>query len=297
MLKTALQPKWIAMLALALILATVFVVLSAWQFGQSRTESAPSEEITEEPVPLTEVHEPEQPMALEQADRIVTLSGEFIEETQVLIDERLQDGESGWWVVGAFAVDGAPADEVIPVVRGWTDDVDAVDSLPAGRQLELQGRLLPPEAPIPGEREAAHIFSSLSPAELINVWDLPSYSGFLVAFDVVDASGQEIGAEDPASPLESVWVGPQPEGSSVNWLNLFYAVEWVVFAGFAFYLWWRLVKDAHEKEQEASVLDTEWEEQWRLEYLAAIESGQSPEQAEQTATDEAARTLDEKDAR
>ncbi|GAA3074194.1 MULTISPECIES: SURF1 family protein [Actinomycetes] len=295
MLKTALQPKWIAMLALALILATVFVVASAWQFGQSRTEETPSREVTEEPAPLTEVYAPQRAMTALDADRIVTFSGEFVEDSQVLISERLQDGEPGWWTVAAFAVDGAPDGEVIPVVRGWTDDVDAVDAPPAGQQLELRGRLLPPEAPVAGEREAAHVFASLSPAELINVWDLPSYSGFVVAFDVVDASGHEIGAEAETVPLEPVWVGPQPEGSSVNWLNLFYAVEWVVFAGFAFFLWWRLVKDAHEKSQEAAVLDTEWEQQWKQEYLAAVAAGQSPREAEETATAEAVRKLDEKD--
>lgn len=46
-----------------------------------------------------------------------------------------------------------------------------------------------------------------------------------------------------------------------------YAVEWVVFAGFAFYLWWRLVKDAHERQLEEERLDREWEEQWRAEQL------------------------------
>lgn len=36
----------------------------------------------------------------------------------------------------------------------------------------------------------------------------------------------------------------------MNWLNLFYAAEWAVFAGFAFYFWYRLAKDAWEKEVE-----------------------------------------------
>ena len=36
----------------------------------------------------------------------------------------------------------------------------------------------------------------------------------------------------------------------MNWLNIFYAAEWAVFAGFAFYLWYRLAKDAWEKEVE-----------------------------------------------
>ena len=36
----------------------------------------------------------------------------------------------------------------------------------------------------------------------------------------------------------------------MNWLNIFYAVEWAIFAGFAFYLWYRLARDAWEKEVE-----------------------------------------------
>lgn len=33
----------------------------------------------------------------------------------------------------------------------------------------------------------------------------------------------------------------------MNWLNVFYALEWVVFAGFAVFLWWRLLADAHRR--------------------------------------------------
>jgi hypothetical protein len=39
---------------------------------------------------------------------------------------------------------------------------------------------------------------------------------------------------------------------ALNWLNVFYAVEWVVFAGFAIFLWYRLVRDAVEREREAA---------------------------------------------
>jgi surfeit locus 1 family protein len=31
---------------------------------------------------------------------------------------------------------------------------------------------------------------------------------------------------------------------------VFYAVEWVVFAGFAVFLWYRLVRDAVERERD-----------------------------------------------
>lgn len=294
-LKTAMQPKWIAMLLVAMVLATVFVVLSAWQFGASQVEDTPDSTVTETPQPLTELHEPEQPMTVAEADHIVTFSGEFVEETEVLISERINNGDPGYWSVGAFRVDGAPADEVIPVVLGWVEDPGDAGPLPATSNLEVEGRLLPPEAPEAGAREQPGVFPTLSVAELINIWDEPSYSGFVVAFEVTDPSGVQVGAQAEDSALDPVWVGPQPEAGGINWLNLFYAVEWVVFAGFAFYLWWRLVKDAHEKEREAEQLDREWEEQWRQEYLVAKEAGQSDEEAQQTATEQAAQKLENKE--
>ncbi|GFZ93448.1 SURF1 family protein [Nesterenkonia alkaliphila] len=265
----ARQPKWIAMLILALVMATVFVVLSAWQFGASRSETVQHQD-TETPAPLTEIYEPARPITVHEADRIVDVTGEFLPETQVFIAERLQEGESGYWAVAAFQVADAPAGEVIPVVRGWAEDYDAVGPPPEG-QLTLQGRLLPTEAPAPGPRELPYpLLSTLSVAELINLWDEDSYSGFLVDF-----SG-EAGASGSSS-LEGVWVGTQPEGSSINWLNLFYAVEWVVFAGFAFYFWWRMVRDAQQRQAEEARLDAEWEEQWRREQLAKQQAAQAEE--------------------
>ena len=36
----------------------------------------------------------------------------------------------------------------------------------------------------------------------------------------------------------------------LNWLNIFYAAEWVVFAGFAVFLWWRFVRDDWERQEQ-----------------------------------------------
>jgi hypothetical protein len=47
---------------------------------------------------------------------------------------------------------------------------------------------------------------------------------------------------------------------SLNILNLFYALEWAIFGLFALYLWFRLVKDAWERElEEAQDLDAKLE--------------------------------------
>ena len=48
-------------------------------------------------------------------------------------------------------------------------------------------------------------------------------------------------------------VPPLPVGA-INWHNLFYAVEWVVFAGFAIFFWYRLVRDDWEKIHDLKLL-------------------------------------------
>ncbi|MBV6545519.1 SURF1 family protein, partial [Ursidibacter maritimus] len=45
--------------------------------------------------------------------------------------------------------------------------------------------------------------------------------------------------------------------TELNWLNVFYAVEWIIFAGFAVFLWYRLVRDAKEREDELRGLEAQ----------------------------------------
>ena len=46
-----------------------------------------------------------------------------------------------------------------------------------------------------------------------------------------------------------------------NWLNIFYGFEWVVFAGFAIFMWWRLVADDYRRQQEDEADLAEWQAQ------------------------------------
>ena len=81
----------------------------------------------------------------------------------------------------------------------------------------------------------------MSPAALLGTWE---------DVEGLDVYRQYIAAESAPGGLADIHSPPPEQGSSVNWLNIFYAVEWAVFAGFAFYLWYRLAKDAWEKEVE-----------------------------------------------
>lgn len=264
MLRTALKPLWIAGLILALVVSGIFVLLGKWQMENAASAPPPLTQ-TETPVPLTEHFVPEKAMYGTEADQIVTLSGRFLPDSDVFIHPRLHGNEEGYWVVSAFRVQGAPQDEVIPVVRGWTASTAASEPAPEG-ELHITGRLLPAEGPGPEGIEQTPdgtVLVSLASSELINLWDVRSYAGYVAPFEMTTTAGAEVGATAADSTLEPVVVGPQPQETTYNWMNIFYAIEWVVFAGFAIYLWWRFLRDDHLRNLEEAELDRRWAEEWK----------------------------------
>lgn len=262
------------MLALCLGVALVFVLLSRWQLESSRdaqTVYDPGKEIVR---PLDETLDPGTVSTLEQVDTAVEATGTYLPDSTVLIENRLQDGRTGWWVVAGLQIPGtqqqwadgdADADLVLPVVRGWSDDPEQIPQLPEG-EISVVGRLLPQEAPVSTQDQEPGRYASLSPAQLSNVWDVPIYSGFVTAVAEAPAAqpapqdGSTGLADDDAtlpepaslmsSDLEAVSVDQQPTDTSLDPLNIFYAVEWVVFAGFALWIWYSSVRDDHRRRQD-----------------------------------------------
>lgn len=256
MWKTALKPRWIAGFVFAIALSGVFVLLSQWQFGRSTQPEMMDNPTTEQVRPLTATIRPGEFFPGSQADQMVTARGTYDPQRQALVPDRLKNGKTGYWVVSAFAVDGAPRlsgaaatpGTWIPVARGWVADPGAAAAPPSG-VIELTGRLLPSEAPVAGKAPRPGEATAVSVAELINQWEVSSYPGFVAATAEVSGRADVSAAavEGPMLPLE---IGPQPPAQKINWLNLFYSLEWVVFAGFALFIWWRLVKDDHQRDLE-----------------------------------------------
>ncbi|WP_354240859.1 SURF1 family cytochrome oxidase biogenesis protein [Arthrobacter sp. UYEF20] len=262
MLKTALRPRWIAGLLFAIVISGVFVLLSQWQFGRSTQAEVPVATTTEEHKPLTSVLQPGNFFPGSVADQKTTATGSYDPQKQVLVPGRLHDGAKGYWIVSAFAVTDAPAlagvgaspQTWIPVARGWVADPADVVAPPSGT-IKLTGRLIPSEAPLPNTDAGPGRATAVSVAELINIWEVSSYPGFIAA-DTELAGTTDVGAAAVGGDLKPLNIGPQPPAQKVNWLNLFYAAEWVVFAGFALFIWWRLVKDDYRRGLE-DALDEE----------------------------------------
>lgn len=229
MLRTALKPQWLALLALALALATVFAALGSWQLDRSRREDPTTARRT---VELTDVAEPQKTFSSEAARADVRATGTYRAEDQLLVVNRPLDGQPGSWVLTPLTVplDGRTA--TLAVVRGWVPEGATAPEPPSG-EVTVVGRLQGSEAP--GGSAGAGQVNTVSVAELLNHWGGPVYAGYLAVTDVEDGLLRAV-------PVQG------SEGGGFRLLNLSYALQWWVFAGFAVLLWWRMLRDSYLRE-------------------------------------------------
>lgn len=266
MLKLALSFKWLGALLLCLLLAGVFAALAQWQVtrsvipnsdnaGWNTVQTQPLDDIARvgEPYSFNEISKQGKEKVLTEVSARVVIRPSF-----VLVANRIQlDGRLGYWLVVpastshgklflavGFIKDLVTAKKILADLRKPLSSVaSSHGALDWGTQV--QGRYIPSEAP--EQQIAKDIFSSLSIAQLINLSDnvqslkSNTYAGALV-----------LTHENPFSStanLEPITIGLAKSETQLNWLSAFYAIEWTVFAGFALFIWWRLLSDAYLKQQ------------------------------------------------
>lgn len=234
------------MLVLCLVVAGVFAWLGQWQLERAIDTDPPPPGVTEQVRPLEDVVQPGEYLAERLVGQKVETSGVWVPEDFVVVSSRYNDDVEGYWVTGQLRVAERTS---IAVALGWTDDravADAaVEELAAqaerGAEVQVAGRIISDEGPSMPPADDPTRMDRMSTAALLSVWhdteQLDVYRPFLAA------TTAQAGLIDISSPAPD-------EMSPVNWLNIFYAAEWAVFAGFAFYLWYRLAKDAWEREVE-----------------------------------------------
>lgn len=237
--RMARRPKWLAVLALALAVAAGFAALGQWQLSRSVDNAFVEEIETETTVPLEQLTEPRQPILDAEQGRMVQVSGRFDPNAWTVLTGRDNDGPDGAWLVGRLLTDDGAS---VVVAVGWAPDAEAAAAASeAAEALEpdIRGRYMVSEGPQESDFEEGER-SALAVPELVNDWD--DFDGRVYAGYVVSDTAPE--------GLETIFAPPPEREVTLNWLNVFYAVEWVLFAGFAIYLWYRLVRDAVERELE-----------------------------------------------
>ncbi|PPG38793.1 SURF1 family protein [Pseudoclavibacter sp. RFBA6] len=288
--RVLVRPKWLGVLALALVVASVFAWLGRWQlesaFLSLEHGRTVAQEATQPPVGLGELAQPQERVADAAVGRQVTFAGVVDARDFDVVAERLQGERLGYWVIGHVAVtdDGAggsgAADEDpgLAVAVGWTDDEGSARDLATRLQsaagdgeLALSGRLEYGQAPQVNRGDDAQALTAMAPTHLINRWAEPAAQNYGVYVSLDESSMLAVlGSAAGAGELEAIT--PQAlEAPQLNWLNIFYAIEWALFAGFAIFMWWRLARDEYEKErQEAAEAPSVLAEQLKRDRLKAM---------------------------
>jgi cytochrome oxidase assembly protein ShyY1 len=237
--RIARRPKWIGALFLALGVAGIFGLLGQWQLDRSIEQATVLERDTETVVPLNSVAIPQSVTTSVASGRIVSVECRYVEgDDVVLTNRRTLNGTGQWLVRHCMTEEGFS----LAVAVGFAATGLSPGMVPS-EATTVQGRYVPTESPqqsafLEGER------SSVAIAELLNLWANPGpvYGGYVVL------------SEAPQG-LSTIGTEPPPTESELNWLNLFYALQWVIFGVFALYLWWRLVRDEWEREAQIAPIE------------------------------------------
>jgi hypothetical protein len=252
-LSVATRPKWIAGLLLSLAVAAVFALLGQWQLERTFTVIEPVNQ-NEQVLVLTDVATPGEPITAEVANSLVS-ANIFLDQSNVfIVAKRLQQSKDrvieGYWLIANSRALLADRDATasLTVAIGFAENLELAERARAELQeailaqafLESTGRYLQTEGPVSlPDSSKPYLLASLSLAQLINLYSTESVESF-AGFMAIN--------QDPGYGLDRIELPPQQVGTQVNWLTLFYAVEWVLFGVFAVFLWWRLVEDQRLRE-------------------------------------------------
>jgi surfeit locus 1 family protein len=244
-LRTALKPRWLGLLAIVAVVMFLFGVLGLWQLNVARDKGR-AEQVRDAPTlavaDLATVLTPHGSFPGDGTGRRITATGRYDGPGQVLVTPRRLGAEAGYWVVTPFVVRSSGAR--IAVVRGFvTDPARALP--PATADTTVSGTLASGESPTgdPALASAAlpdGQIATLDLSLLVNRWPGSLYNAFVFATAEqpdVTVAGSPAVQRVPPPPLAS---------SGLSWRNAAYALQWWVFALFAVYMWWRMVRDDYE---------------------------------------------------
>jgi len=242
----ARRPQWIGAFFIAMGIAVICALLAQWQAGRSIEAPVRATDISTDWQNAPKLHTVIKPGVAPKESAVGTLvraSATLDTSKFWVVANRIQrDGTRGFWVVGVY---GDSAGNRIIAPMGFTPN--RAQALRVARGLTgkvvpqvlapIHGRLSPSEAPAP----LSSVLQSLSLGQLANQMTASEGQRVYPLFLLV--------TNRAADGLQAITV-TSLSTAQVNWLSAFYAVEWTAFCGFSFFMWWRLVRDAQQREAE-----------------------------------------------
>ncbi|MFM6980596.1 MAG: SURF1 family cytochrome oxidase biogenesis protein [Micrococcales bacterium] len=247
--QVARRPKWVGAFFLAMAFAAICALLAQWQASRSFEKAVTEQQITVAKT-LEEVVAPNQPAPQGAVGTLVNANLMVDYQNTYVIAHRFQkDGSEGFWLIGrARDLEGNTLALTLGFANSYESALHAKTELSKIVHIQaftkVEGLLMPSEAPLLTDAAKPFLFESMSLAQLENLW--PDEKAIYPLFMLTSKP-------DVIAPgLEPISVNPPSVEVQINWLSAFYAIEWSVFCGFAFFLWWRLVRD--QQLREAGVL-------------------------------------------
>jgi len=239
-LRFLLSRRALLLLAALIVLAPAFTALAGWQWD--RAHSRVVDPLSQPAVPIDEVSDSGTAAVPGNAvGRQVKALGTYAGQRTYVVTRQSAAGATLWSMTPLLLSDGS----VVPVVHGQVASVTAGKGvvLPRGR-VAITGRMQPSQAPgaidagdssVPAADPSAGVLSAISTSEIVGLVDAEIRPGFVLASAEVPAV---VGVEPiPTSEL----VLPS---KGVRIQNVLYTVQWTLFSAFAFFVYWRLLRDA-----------------------------------------------------
>jgi len=221
-LRTLATPKWVGLTVLALVLIVAMGALSWWQWQRAHRD----EVAAIAPVAVGDVLSVDAAPPADRYGTRVEASGTYDLAHQVLVD----NGDGTYWVMTPLRPASGPA---VPVARGVvTSRTDpAASSAPSGTV-----RVVGLAEPFEGDSGV-----SASPGD--GVVGALTASALALPYPAVQGWVALESQEPVAATMPPV---PAPFGAPSAGLriqNAGYAVQWLAFASFVGFLWWRMLRE------------------------------------------------------
>lgn len=236
-----MKPRLLRLFVLMAVLVVAFIWLGRWQWHVAhnkadRQQLAHASSASVEP--LDKLLKPETAFNNELSLRRVSARGVYDPAHTQLVAGRRLDGVNGYWLITPLVVDTTHARLV--VLRGFVTKTTDLPAVPSG-QVTVTGALAPGESPSQMGSLPDGQIGAIDLGLLLNQWGGSVYNGFIFMTAQTPKSAQTATVVKFIPP-------PVPHSDSLNLQNAVYAIQWWVFAGFAAFVWVKMVRDEHELE-------------------------------------------------
>ena len=220
-----MSARVIGLTLLAVVLSALCVAAGLWQGSRTLDIVEAERAAVAAPLPVLEAASVDGFPAT-SVGRPVTAEGAYGDAEQLLVAQRELDGRPGEWAVAPFDVDGT----TVAVLRGWVDSTARPAlAVPAG-PVRLEGALQPFEEFYAEQaRQPDGRLVAVSREEIERAWGTPVLSLVLV-----------LARQEPASVPAPAPVPLTVQTADVPFplQNAAYTLQWFVFAGFVWVMWW-----------------------------------------------------------